>query len=307
MATIGEIQSLDEIHYKSKIKAYLYPFLILFLFIVAFLNFYPISDQLKSFMKKNLAGSGCNPDYDKISIEWLLPKLIVSDLALPSGCIGQSTGDGLKFKFVTINFHFINFSPIGLPFKIDTEMNDQPISFYFVQGLGTRMIRLKDQAFVLARLQPLLGGKLSVSGDVTIDLNLLLSNKNDLESMALKIRSHNFQLPSQNLQGFTTPNLRLNDLYLEANSQNPPRITVERFIVGDTDSPMRANFKGKVDLHKENIAFSPIDLSGEVAFSESFKQQLPLIDMAFQSFTQKDGFYQIRLGGILGEPKTSAP
>lgn len=306
-ATSSEIQSLEEIRYKSKIKIYFYPFITLFLFTVAFLNFYPISDQLKAFMKKNLAGTGCNPDYDQIRIEWLMPKLVISDLSLPPGCLGQPAGEVLKFNFVNVNFHFINFSPLGLPFKIDTEMNGQPLSLYFVQGFGKRMIRLKDQSLVLARLQPLMGGKIKVSGNMIVDLNLLMSNQNALQSLSLKVSSKDLQLPSQNVQGFTTPNLRLNTLFLEASSENPPRVTVEKFILGDPEAPMRADFKGRIDLQQGNIAFSPMDLTGEVAFSESFKQQLPLIDMMFQSFTQKDGFYQIRLGGMLGAPKTSAP
>ncbi len=306
-ATTSEINSLDEIRYKSKIKIYFYPFIVLFLFVVAFLNFYPISDQLKAFMKKNLAGTGCNPDYDQIRIEWLMPKLVISDLALPPGCLGQEAGEMLKFNFVNVNFHFINFSPFGLPFKIDTEMNGQPLSLYFVQGFGKRMIRMKDQSLVLARLQPLMGGKVKVGGSMIVDLNLLMSNQNALQSLALKVSSKDLQLPSQNLQGFTTPNLKLNTLFLEASSENPPRVTVEKFILGDPEAPMRADFKGRIDLQQGNIAFSQIDLKGEVAFSESFKQQLPLIDMMFQSFTQKDGFYQIRLGGMLGAPKTLAP
>ena len=77
--------------------------------------------------------------------------------------------------------------------------------------------------------------------------------------------------------------------------------------MGDTDSPLRANFKGKIDLQEGNIAMSPLDLSGEIAFSENFKNSLPLVSMLFQSFSQKDGFYQIRLGGTLGSPKPSAP
>jgi hypothetical protein len=47
-------------------------------------------------------------------------------------------------------------------------------------------------------------------------------------------------------------------------------------------------------------------LKGEIAFSESFTQALPLINMMFQQFDQKDGFYQIRLGGTLNSLKPAA-
>jgi hypothetical protein len=306
MAT-SEIQSLDSINYKSRIKFYFYPFIVIFLFTLAFLNFYPIGDKLKVFLKNNLQGTGCNPDYDQIRIEWIMPKLIVSDLTIPPGCLGGGATEALKFNYVNLNFNFINFSPFGVPFKIDTEINGQPISFYFVQGFGERMLRLKDQSLVLTRLESLMGGSFKLAGNMTLDLNLLLTNQNALKDLSFKVQSKNLQIPSQSLQGFTIPNLKINDLFIEAVSENPPRILVENLIMGDPDSPVRANFKGHIDLQQEAIQFSQVDLTGEVTFSPSFKQTVPIIEMMFQSFAQKDGFYQVRLGGTLGALKPSSP
>jgi hypothetical protein len=305
MAIASEIQSLEDIQYKSKIKIYIFPLLISFFFIVAFLNFYPIGTELKGLIKKNLKGSSCNPDWDDIRVEWLLPKLVITDLIIPANCLGRM-GQPLKFSFVNLNFHFISFSPVGIPFKIETEINAQPLSLYFVQGFGERMFRLKDQKISFSRLQSLMG-QLKVGGNATVDMSLLLANNNTIKTLALKAESKDFQIPSQNLQGFTTPNLKINTLAVEANLETPPRVSVDKLFMGDTNSPLRAQFKGYLDLQSGSLAFSPLNLTGEVAFSEQFKQQLPLIDMMFQSFTQKDGFYQIRLGGTLGAPKTSAP
>lgn len=306
MATASEIQSLEDIHYKSKIKFYLYPVLIPMLFVMGFMNFYPMGDQLKAFMKKNLQGTACNPDYREIRLEWLLPKLVVSDLSLPASCLGK-TGDPIKFSFVSINFQFINFSPFGLPFKIETEMNGQPLTVYFVQGFGERMVRIKDQSIGLARLQPLMGGSFKMTGNMVVDLNARMKNNNALTALAFKAQSKDFQLPPQSIEGFTTPSIKVNDFYLEANSEAPPRITIDKMIMGDTDSPMRANFRGRIDLQQGNASFSPMDLLGEVAFSETFKQNVPLVELFFQKFTQKDGFYQVRLGGTLGQPSLVNP
>jgi hypothetical protein len=70
---------------------------------------------------------------------------------------------------------------------------------------------------------------------------------------------------------------------------------------------MRANFKGKIQLQEGSVSFSPLDLRGEIAFTENFKQSVPLVELFFQTYEQKDGFYQIRLGGTLGQPRLITP
>ncbi|MFP5385231.1 MAG: type II secretion system protein GspN [Bacteriovoracia bacterium] len=306
MAAVSEIQSLEDISYKSRIKIYLWPLIILILFPLAFLNFYPVGDKLKTFLQTNLQKAGCNLDYKEVSLGFLLPKLIVTDLVIPSECMNR-TGDPLIFGHITINFQFISFAPLGLPFRIDTQMNGQPVSFYFVQGFGERMIRMKDQSIVLSRLKPLTGDKVKLSGKVTVDLNALLTNNNQLKGLSLKAQSRDFVIPPQDIEGFTLPKMKVNEMYLEVNSDNPPQVVVEKLIIGDPDSPMRANFKGTIGLQQGNIAMSQVNLNGEVAFSESFKETVPVLDLFFNKFTQKDGFYQIRVGGILAQPKLSNP
>jgi type II secretion system protein N len=301
----SEIQSLGEIQYKSKVKVLLLILLCLVLFILSFLSFYPVGDKIKSIIKTGLNGRGCNPDFDEIHMEWLMPKIIVSNLVIPANCL-ERAGAPLKFNHLTINYNLINFAPFGLPFKVETEFQGQPLSIYYVAGIGSQMIRIKDQTLSLTRIQPLLGENFKLSGNVTIDMTLNMS-KNSMSGFNLKAQSKDLQIPTQNIQGFTTPPMKLNDFYLEAISDSGSRVDVEKLIMGDTSSPMRANFKGKINLQEGNISMSPIDLQGEIAFTESFRSTLPLIDMLFQSFNQKDGFYQIRLGGTLGSPKPIAP
>lgn len=298
--TATEVQSLADINYKSKIKIVLLILLVLFLFVFAFLNFYPIGDKIKSIIKTASKGQGCNPDFDQIQMEWLLPKIVVTDLMIPANCL-ERVGAPYKFSNLTINFNVINFAPFGLPFKIDTEFNGQPLSVYYVIGINQQMVRIKDQLLNLTKLSPLLGENVKIAGNVTLDMSLGIS-KNTIDNLDIKAQSKDLQIPPQNIQGFTTPSIKLNEFYLEANSENHPRIQIEKLIMGDTDSPIRANFKGKIDYQEGNPGMSPLDLTGEIAFKESFKQALPLVDMMFESFTQKDGFYQIRLGGTLGSP-----
>ena len=303
MATATEVQSLETIDYKSKTKFLLIFLLCPFLFGLAFLNYFPIGDKLKALLNSQLKNTGCNPDFSQIHMEWFLPKIVVSDLVLPASCLGR-TGEPIKLNYAKLNFHFINFSPLGIPFRLDTETYGQPISLYFVQGFGKQMIRLKDQKLSMTKLQPLLGS-FKLGGNITVDLSMLMENKG-ISDLSFKAASENLEIPTQSIQGFTIQSLKLNKFFAEANTEVSPRLKVNKLIIGDPDSPIRANFSGKIDLQNGAAMMSPMDLAGEVAFSETFKQTLPLIDMMFQSFTQKDGFYQIRLGGTLGAPKPSA-
>lgn len=301
----SEINSLEEINYKGKVKFFLYVILCLSLFTMAFFNFYPIGDKLKSVLRSQLSGSACNPDYDEIHVEWLFPKLVVTDLVLPSSCF-NTQGNPLRLSHVTINYQLINFSPFGIPFRIDADLAGQPISFYFVQGIGKQMIRLKDQKIVLSRLDALTGGEFKLAGNMVTDLSLLMEGQK-ISSLAFKTASKDFQIPSQSVKGINLPNMKINEFYVEANSLGGNRVGVDKLILGDTDSPIRANFRGKIDIQQGNIGFSPMDLKGEVALSQSLKDALPILDIMLQSFNQKDGFYQIRLGGMLSAPKPSAP
>ena len=151
-----------------------------------------------------------------------------------------------------------------------------------------------------------MGGEFKLAGSMMTDLSLLMEGQR-ISSLAFKAASKDFQLPSQSVQGINLPVMKLNEFYVEANSLGGNRVGVDKLIIGDTDSPIRANFRGKIDLQQGAIGFSPIDLKGEVAFSAAMKEALPLLDIMFQSFNQKDGFYQVRLGGMLAAPKPSSP
>ncbi|MGE3610067.1 MAG: type II secretion system protein GspN [Bacteriovoracaceae bacterium] len=305
MASSVEVHSLEEINYRPKIKIFLIPFLVLFVFVSGFINFYPIGDKIKTILTTQLGKSGCNLNFDQLRIEWLLPKVIVTDVTIPATCF-ESQGEAIKLNHLTLNFHLINFSPLGLPFRIDTDLAGQPISIYFVQGFGQQMIRMKDQSISLSKLEPLMGANFKFSGTLKMDLNLQLESKL-IKSLDLKAASQDFQIPSQSVQGFTLPSLRINKFLLNASSEGHPRVNINQLFLGDPDSPIRANFKGRVNIQEKAIGMSALDLAGEVAFSESLIESFPLIDMLFQSFPSKDGFYQIRLGGTLNSPKPSAP
>ena len=72
-------------------------------------------------------------------------------------------------------------------------------------------------------------------------------------------------------------------------------------------NPFTDHFKGRIDLQSGNIAMSPLNLTGEIAFSEALREQMAWLPVMFEQFTQKDGFYQVKLGGTLGAPNPMGP
>jgi type II secretion system protein N len=298
MAAANEIASLNEVNYKGKSRTILIMLLGSMLFILAFANHYPIGEKVKQQIKAHLATTPCRPDFGQIRFEWLMPKIVISDLVLPARCFNRQ-GDPLKLTHVTLNYHFINFAPLGLPFRLDTELGGQPLALYYVLGIGKQLIRLKDQTLEISRLEPVIGGDFKIAGTLTADINLSME-QNLVRSLELKAASKNLQIPSQTVQSVNLPTLRINEFFLEVTSENYPRVKLNKLVLGDVDSPVRANFRGKMDL-AEPIQMTALDISGEIGFSEEFRQGFP-VDLFFGRFTQADGFYQIKIGGSVQAP-----
>lgn len=306
MAAISaEIKSLDEINYSSKLKWFLVFLICGFLFFMSFLSFYPVGDKIKEQMKVHLANvPGCRPDFEQIRVEWFLPKIVISDVVVQAACL-KKVGEPLKFRHLTLNFNLLSFAPFGPLFKISTDFSGQPLEVYYAVGIGGQLIRMEEQKLHLGRLSPFISDSFKLQGDILLDAKIVMDKAN-LKDVKLYARSINFVIPPQNIQGFSLNFLKVNSFSLKANQESGSQsLNIEELILGDTDSPVRAKFKGPIQLNATNMAFSSVNIIGEVFFSETFKQENPWIDLLVGAYSQKDGFYQIKLGGTLGQLQPS--
>lgn len=304
MKAISELKSLEEINYtvpKKILSLFLIPpFFFMFSF---FLNF-PFSQKLESFLKKSVTQPNCHLKLKNLQLGLLLPSISAEELKIPKGCFNSINSD-IDLSNVSLQWRVVSFFPFGIPFKVETKLNGENLEFFFIQGISTSTLRMIDQKISSSLLENLLG-PVKIKGDLISDATIELE-KFLLHRLDVRITSKNIALPSQNIEGFNTPELKLNDFFLEAKSESDSKINIEKLIFGTPESPIRGNFKGKIDLKSVNIKFSPLSMNGEVSFSQELKEKIPLIDMIFQTFPQKDGFYQIKLGGTLGAPKTLGP
>ncbi|GEM_PF-904031 len=306
MSTLSaEIKSLDEINYPSKVKWFIVIFACMFLFVMSFISFYPIGDKIKEQMKTHLANvPGCRPDFEQIRVEWFLPKIVISDLVVPATCL-HKVGEPLKFRHLTLNFNLLSFAPFGPLFKLSTDLSGQPLEVYYAIGFGGQLIRMDQQKLHLDKLSALLSENFKMQGDIILDAKILMDKAN-LKDVKIYARSKNFAIPPQSIQGFTLNYLKVNDFSFKANQEDgTQKLMIEEIILGDANAPVRAKFSGPVQLNEQMLSFSSVNIKGEVFFSNNFKQENPWIDLLVGPYSQKDGFYQIKLGGTLGQLQPS--
>lgn len=271
-----------------------------------FLNF-PISEKINGLVKKSLATNpACSLSYEDVSFEFFLPKFVISDVNIPGGCMGSRGAQDIFLKNVTLNIRGISFTPFGPHFLIETELYNNPIEAYLTVGFGSIAINLQEAKIKLKELSALIPA-VKLKGTLTVDALVELSQKGIVDLKA-HIYSKDLVFPSQKIPApaLTLPTFDIKDLLIKATMEGK-KVMVQELIVGNPESPIRANFKGPITLNQSNISYSQLNLKGELAFSEKFVKDFMVIDMYMKQFTKKDNFYQLELSGPLMRPALRSP
>ena len=293
-AASAEIRQLDQVDYSIGVKRLILSAGIAGLFVIAFLANFPLEQKITRIVKAELAKlPGCRPTFEGLTFEFLLPKVVLSDVNLPSTCFGDGSDPDLGMRYLNLNFLGPSFAPMGLAFKVEGELHGQPISIRYATGLSSQAINIQEEGINLAKISSALPKMPKLEGRMDLNLKAIIKGQ-QLDDIQFFAQSKNLVIPSQALGDFRLPRINVGPLAIKAMSAGPRKVKLDEFILGMSDSPIRAKFKGTIDLVSGNMAFSPVNLTGEAAFS------LGILNILLQSYTQKDGFYQIRLGGTLG-------
>lgn len=296
----SELRQLDQVDYRTGIHRFLLFLAMMMCFAVAFLANFPIEQRIQRIVKAELSKlPGCNPTFDGLSFSFLLPKVMLSDVQIPSSCLGQE-GPPVIMRGLTLYFLGPSFAPLGVALKVSGDINGQPLNIRYSTGATSQVVRIEEDALNLAKLAPVIPGAPKVQGTLKLDLRLQMAGQ-QVQDIKLLAESTNFVIPPQSMGDFRLPALPVGDLSIKAASDGPRKVIVDQFVLGKTNSPVRANFKGNVELDEGGLAFSPVDLKGEVAFSQEFLDSFAILNLMLAQFSQKDGFYQVRLGGTLGQ------
>ncbi len=305
MAVSAELKSLDQVEYSFGIQKILVVLLVIVGFTVAFLANFPLEKKIETLVKTQLAKiPGCRMGFENLRFEFFLPKVVLTEVQVPGSCIGSGTP--LKMSQLSLNFRGPSFSPLGVAFKVIGDVQGTPLAINYAAGPSTQVFNIQEEALPLKMLTTLMPKLPKMDGTVSFNTKITLEGQN-LQDLQLAVESQNLNLPAQNMNDLKLPRLPLGNLSLKVESQGPRKLLIKEFIIGKAEAPIRGKFTGTVNLAPGAMSFSPIDIKGEAAFTPEFINAFPLVSFMLSQFTQKDGFYQIKLGGTLGNIKPSTP
>lgn len=276
---------------------------VLMLFLGFFINF-PLKEVITSRITNALAmNRACPMSFRDLEFEWLLPKVKIKSLTLPSICFG-GTGNGVELKNLATNFLGPSFSPIGLKLSHQFSLDGTKLTAYHALTPSGHVFRLNPTKISLGQVGELIGQRF-LSGDVTVDGYFDVDSRFAPKDVKFSANSTDFLIKSSNLQGFTLPRLDIGLLSLKVTMNSRQKILVDEFFLGNDESPIRGNFSGSVDLNKMNAAMSSYDLKGTMSFSESFKAlpEFSLLNSIFLKLENQktyEGSYKINIQGQLG-------
>ena len=92
------------------------------------------------------------------------------------------------------------------------------------------------------------------------------------------------------------------NLFIKAQQTQGQKLEIEQFVLGNAQSPIKANFKGHIMLNMRQPTHSAMVLKGEVFLSEEFLTEFALIKLFLDRFTKKDEYYQLTITGTMSNP-----
>ncbi|MFZ4713511.1 MAG: hypothetical protein ACOYL6_07365 [Bacteriovoracaceae bacterium] len=282
----------------SKVK---WTLLVLGMILAGFLFNFSFAERIENLVRSALTqNASCPVSYKDMKFEFFWPKVIVHDISMPGRCVSETATKAVELKQVAISLIGMSFSPLGINSELKTNFDGSIIHTKQIVGSSEQIINTLGTKLDLSTLMPYfstfkMGGHLETSALTDIQNKKVYTSK-------FLLKSKDFFIPAQRLESLDLPNMKINNFLFKGSYDRSGKIKIESLVLGDEKSPIRANFKGELWPNEFQFRLSRIDLTGEVIFSESFLESFSIIKLFFSQFPQKDGYYQIKLGGTLTSP-----
>lgn len=240
----------------------------------------------------------CPMNFKDLTISYLIPKIEFTNFSITERCLGP--GNKLTFDSITSGLSLPSFSPFGPTLHTIIKDSASEIDILSVHGIFNHHIKISSSKLSSKTFSPLLGNfKIAGLYNFNTDIG---TNFSAINNMTLQLKSMNFSIPAQTIEGFEVPNLIIGPLSLKLEMLEENNLKVLEFILGNELSPIRATIKGNLNLVPANIKRSKVDLIATVKFSASFLESFSILNLFLDASKQDgEGFYKIKLTGTLNK------
>ncbi|MDB9786761.1 type II secretion system protein GspN [Bacteriovoracaceae bacterium] len=287
----------------SKYK-YIFPiFGIIFFALGAWINF-PLSNIIHSTISSQiLKNRSCPIHYDSLEIHYFLPKISISNVILNKKCL--RTSQPMPIGDITLYFRGPSLFPLGSKFLLSAVITDSKLNAFFTLSLNETIIKIDDTKISLDSLKEIIDVPLLASGIFNIQALFKIYKSKKQEEIFVKISSENFHIPQQNIKSFAVPDLPFKKFMLKITPGKNSKIHLDQLLIGNSASPLSAQFTGSLKLNKSSVTYSSLDLSGQLNIEESFLERNSFINIFLspEKFKPKDGEYQLTIKGPLASPQ----
>jgi type II secretion system protein N len=294
-------QQIEEKVYKiTKTNIFLLLVLAGFSLFLGFAFNFSVEDKIIAVLTTQIKNNKqCPANFKSIKINYFLPSVNISDLEINGSCL--KTRDNLDIKALKLSPGFPSFSPLGLGLNTQLRDKNSSIDILSIHSFGSHHLKITSPKFDAKTIEPFLNG-LSLKGIFDINSNIEATNAG-VKTLNLLIKSKNFKVPYQNINGLDIPDLSIGNLMIKASMKNRKKLVIDEIVVGTETAPIRASVKGSIALDKYNLKQSRLDLTATVKLSPSFVESFPILNLFLDPSKQDaQGFYKVKIGGTLGRP-----
>lgn len=271
--------------------------------IISFLLNFPIQNKIEGLLRGSLLSNPqCPINYKESKLEFFFkPTLILKNISIPGRCLSAERSDQIELPQLKISFVNFSISPFGIITSLTTGIQQSRIQTEQILGASEQIIKTTGTVLDLKSLMPALGQAFRMEGKVeTTALVDLAAQK--VSNIKFLLKSKDFVIPAQRISGFDLPQMNIKNLVLKGTYHQSGKVTIDQLVLTDQGSPINANFKGTLLLNRDQFSLSNLDLNGELKFDDTFLNNMAILKLFLNQFTQKDGYYQIKLGGTIASP-----
>lgn len=271
-------------------------------FVVTLFLMLPLEDNinqiLQTRLKKNRA---CPIDYKKADISFFLPSVSLIKPSISGRCFGKRDGSSIPLEKMTVKITIPSFWPPGIKAHVLIKEKTSTVNIYpklTLLGHDIRLTKTKLSGEFISsftKFPNLLTGQLNVDAHFKIEGTKVVDGQ-------FKATSKNLRIPAQTLMGFNLIDLYLKRLQL-AGTMKGNTVNLQALKIGQSDSPLQSEFKGKINLVTKNMNFSKLDLDGKVRLGDDLLENLSLLKILLQGKKKVKGFYPLKVTGTFASPK----